>query len=220
MFLVLGLGNPGARYERTRHNAGFLVVDRLGSRAGVTVARKQHGALVENARLGDQPVVLAKPQTFMNLSGQAGASLRGFYKVADADVIVVHDDVDLPFGDVRVKQGGGHGGHNGLRDLSAKLGPGYVRVRFGVGRPPAGWDTADYVLANFTAEETEKVDAAVDEAADAVGLVVAQGVAAAMNLVNRRGELPTPRPAPTTASGPAPARGARGPKPSGGGQPA
>lgn len=186
MHLVLGLGNPGARYERTRHNAGFLVVDRLASRAGVAVEKKAHGALVESCRLDDHPVVLAKPQTFMNLSGQAAASLRGFYKVEQQDVVVVHDDVDLPFGDVRVKKGGGHGGHNGLRDLNAKIGADYVRVRFGVGRPPEGWDTADYVLAGFTSGEEARLAGLVDQAADAVGLVVSRGVDAAMTEINRR----------------------------------
>jgi PTH1 family peptidyl-tRNA hydrolase len=199
MHLVLGLGNPGARYERTRHNAGFLVVDRLASRAGVAVERKQLGALVESGRIDGQSVVFAKPQTFMNLSGQAAASLRGYFKVAEEAVVVVHDDVDLPFGDVRVKKGGGHGGHNGLRDLNAKLGPGYVRVRFGVGRPPEGWDTADYVLANFTSAEEAQLPTLVDEAADAVGLVVSQGVEAAMGKVNRR-----PRPAGTPDGSAAP----------------
>jgi PTH1 family peptidyl-tRNA hydrolase len=196
MHLVVGLGNPGARYERTRHNAGFLVVDRLASRAGVGVERKQHGALVESARLDGNPVVFAKPQTFMNLSGQAVASLRGYYKVADDAVVVIHDDVDLPFGDVRVKKGGGHGGHNGLRDLNQKIGQTYVRVRFGVGRPPEGWDTADFVLANFTADEEAQLPALVDEAAAAVGLVVSRGVDAAMNQINRRPRAGTPDGAP------------------------
>ena len=197
MHLVLGLGNPGARYERTRHNAGFLVVDRLADRhrgrshssarpSAVLEWKKQHGALVDTVRFADREVVLAKPQSFMNLSGQVGASLRGWYKVENDDVVVVHDDVDLPFGDVRVKKGGGHGGHNGLRDLVAKLGSGdFVRVRFGVGRPAAGWDTADYVLATWTAEEEARVPEIVDLAADAVERVVAEGPERAMNQINR-----------------------------------
>lgn len=191
MNLVLGLGNPGKRYERTRHNAGFLVVDRLAERRGATVERRQLGSLVESVRIGDEPVVLAKPQTFMNLSGQAAASLRGYYKVADDDIVVVHDDVDLPFGDVRVKKGGGHGGHNGLRDLQAKLGnAGFVRVRFGVGRPPAGWDTADYVLAGFSEQEAGELPEVIDRAADAVEKVVTEGPVAAMNLLNTRPARP------------------------------
>lgn len=184
MHLVLGLGNPGGRYERTRHNAGFLVVDRLADRHRGRIEKKQLGALVDSVRVGDRDVVLAKPQSFMNLSGQPAASLRGWYKVADDDVVVVHDDVDLPFGDVRVKKGGGHGGHNGLRDLVAKIGAQFVRVRFGVGRPPSGWDTADYVLAPWSAEEDPLVPELVDRAADAVEKVVTQGAERAMNTVN------------------------------------
>src|SRR5689334_6874953 len=110
MHLVLGLGNPGRRYEKTRHNVGFLVVDRLAARHGADVGRNQLGALVGTARVHDRDVVLAKPQGFMNLSGQPAASLRGWYKVADEELVVVHDEVDLPFGDVRVKKGGGAGG--------------------------------------------------------------------------------------------------------------
>jgi PTH1 family peptidyl-tRNA hydrolase len=187
MHLVLGLGNPGRKYERTRHNAGFLVVDRLGDRQRVSVDRAQLGALVASVHLGDHPVLLAKPQSFMNLSGQPAASLRGYYKVVNDDVIVIHDDVDLPFGDVRVKKGGGHGGHNGLRDLQEKLGTaGFVRVRVGVGRPPEGWETADYVLSPFHTPEEAALPELVDRAADAVELVVQRGTEAAMNQVNMR----------------------------------
>jgi len=190
MHLVLGLGNPGGRYERTRHNAGFLVVDRLADRYLGRIEKKQAGALVDTVRIQDHDVVLAKPQSFMNLSGQVGASLRGWYKVADEDVVVIHDDVDLPFGDVRVKKGGGHGGHNGLRDLVAKIGPDFVRVRFGVGRPPAGWDTADYVLAPWSADEDARVPELVDLAAEAVERVVTEGPVRAMNTVNSVSRAP------------------------------
>jgi len=193
MHLVLGLGNPGRRYERTRHNAGFLVVDRIAERHRVVVERRQLGAVVESVRFGDRPVVLAKPQSFMNLSGQPTVSLRGWYKVTNDDLVVVHDDVDLPFGDLRVKKGGGHGGHNGLRDIDEKLGSAaYVRVRVGVGRPPPGRDTADWVLAPFAPEEEAELPALFDRAADAVVLVVEQGLDRAMSQVNqkRRSERP------------------------------
>ena len=193
MHLVLGLGNPGRRYERTRHNAGFLVVDRIAERHRVAVERRQLGAVVESVRFGEHPVVLAKPQSFMNLSGQPAVSLRGWYKVTNDDVVVVHDDVDLPFGDLRVKKGGGHGGHNGLRDIDEKLGSAaYVRVRVGVGRPPPGRDTADWVLAPFAPEEEAELPALFDRAADAVVLVVEQGLDRAMSRVNqkRRAERP------------------------------
>ncbi|HHO50540.1 MAG TPA: aminoacyl-tRNA hydrolase [Deltaproteobacteria bacterium] len=186
MHLVLGLGNPGRRYVHTRHNAGFLVVDRLAERRGVACERRQLGALVETVRIGTETVVLAKPQTFMNLSGQAAASLSGFYKPGGEQLVVVHDDVDLPFGQIRVKKGGGHGGHNGLRDLGARLREPFLRVRLGVGRPPAGWDTADHVLGRWSADEEAALPGLVEEAADAVELVVTQGVVAAMNQVNVR----------------------------------
>jgi PTH1 family peptidyl-tRNA hydrolase len=194
MFLVVGLGNPGARYAKTRHNAGFLVVDALAGRWSCAVDKNQLGAEVGTARApakGDRPeqaVVLAKPQGFMNLSGQPVASLKGYYKVANSDIVVVHDEVDLPFGDIRVKVGGGHGGHNGLRDLVARLGdPGFVRVRFGVGRPPEGWDTADYVLSKWTSDEQAAIDAGlVVEAADAVENVIRLGSQAAMNQHNTK----------------------------------
>lgn len=187
MHLVLGLGNPGRRYERTRHNAGFLVVDRIAERHRVTVERRQLGAMVESVRFGEHPVVLAKPQSFMNLSGQPAVSLRGWYKVANDDVVVVHDDVDLPFGDLRVKKGGGHGGHNGLRDIDEKLGTaGYVRVRVGVGRPASGRTTADWVLEPFAPAEEAELPGLVERAAEAVVLVVEQGVDVAMSQVNQR----------------------------------
>ncbi len=185
MFLVLGLGNPGRKYEETRHNAGFLVADRLAERWGTSLEERQFKALIGKARIHGKPVILVKPQTFMNLSGEAAVSLRGYYKVPDAQIVVVHDDVDIPFGEVRVKNGGGHGGHNGLRDLSQRLGGGhYIRVRFGVSRPPPGWDTADYVLGAFSRDESSQVDALVDRAADAVEAVVRDGVLAAMNVFN------------------------------------
>lgn len=191
MFLVVGLGNPGRRYEKTRHNAGFLVADRLAARAGVFCDRAQLGALVCRATLVGTDAVLAKPQSFMNLSGQAAASLRGFYKVEIPDCVVVHDDLDIPFGEIRVKVGGGHGGHNGLRDLNEKLGgPGYTRVRFGVSRPPEGWDTADYVLTAWSDREQAELGALVDRAADAVEAVLRDGVSRAMNSFNTRPKAP------------------------------
>jgi len=191
MFLVLGLGNPGRRYEATRHNAGFRVVDRLAERRGVAIDKKQLGALVTTL----EPMILAKPQGYMNLSGQVAASLRGFYKVGDEDIVVVHDEVDLPFGDIRVKRGGGTAGHNGVKDVADKLGTReFIRVRCGVGRPPDGWDTADYVLASFTADEATHVPAIVDRAADAVEHIVTDGLERAMQTVNSRPRRTDPSP--------------------------
>lgn len=184
MHLVVGLGNPGARYARNRHNAGFLVASRVAERAASTVDRKQFGALVADASVRGKRVAVVLPQGFMNVSGQPVASVAGYYKVPVADTIVVHDDMDLPFGRLRVRVGGGHGGHNGVRDIQRALGADFVRVRVGVGRPPAEWDPADYVLANWTAEESAGLDAVVDRAADAVESVVGDGVTVAMNKFN------------------------------------
>jgi PTH1 family peptidyl-tRNA hydrolase len=186
MHLVLGLGNPGRRYDTTRHNIGFLVVDGLAARCNEGF-RGQLGAQVCKVRLADRDVVLAKPQSFMNLSGQPTVSLRGYYKVAEEDLLVVHDDVDIPFGQVRIKRGGGHGGHNGLRDILAKLGAaGFVRIRVGVSRPPPGWDTARYVLAPWAPEEERDLPGIVDRASDAVTAVVRDGATSAMNQFNTR----------------------------------
>jgi len=177
MFLVLGLGNPGGQYARTRHNVGFLVADRLAERDGAVCDRKQLGALVARATLGGEAAVIAKPTSFMNESGQPAASLRGYYKLTNRDVVVIHDDLELPFGEVQVKDGGGHGGHNGLRDLQRRLGGNdFLRVRVGIGRPPSNWDVADYVLAAFSAEEAHTLPDIVEQAADAVERVLSSGV--------------------------------------------
>ena len=184
MHLVVGLGNPGARYAKTRHNVGFLVVERLADRAGTSVERKLFGALVADAQVGGKKSLLALPQQFMNLSGQPTASLMGFYKVPVADVVVVHDDMDLPYGRLRVRVGGGHGGHNGIRDIQRLVGNEFVRVRFGVGRPPPPMDPADYVLGTWSSEETSQLTSLVDAAADAVECVFRDGSAKAMNTFN------------------------------------
>ncbi len=186
MHLVIGLGNPGKRYEETRHNVGFLVVDRLAARSGDAVSTKQFGALVGKASVGGDTAVLAKPQSFMNLSGQPVASLKGYYKANNDQIVVVHDDMDIPFGEVRVKVGGGHGGHNGLRDLSKRIGQDYVRVRVGVSRPPEGWNPADYVLGTWRADERAALDAFVDRTADCVEATVRDGAQSAMNTFNQR----------------------------------
>ena len=190
MFLVLGLGNPGRKHSQTRHNVGFLVADRLAERAGEQVDKKQLGALVAKVLVSNKPGVIAKPQSYMNLSGQPAASLKGFFKVENTDTIVVHDELDIPFGDVRVKVGGGHGGHNGIRDLNKHVGNDTIRVRVGVGRPPEGWDTADYVLGKWSPAEASGLPTIVDDAADAVEAILRDGVMAAMNHFNTRGRVP------------------------------
>lgn len=184
MQLAVGLGNPGARYARTRHNVGFLVVERLAARAGVSVEKKLFGALVGDGSLAGAKVMFAMPQQFMNVSGQAIASILGFYKIPKESLIVVHDDMDLPFGRLRVRVGGGHGGHNGIRDIHRLVGQDFVRVRVGVGRPPEKMDPADYVLSVWTPAESRDLDSLVDTAADAVESVVRVGATQTMNVFN------------------------------------
>ncbi len=185
MLLLVGLGNPGARYAQTRHNVGFRVVDRVAERAGVVVDRKAFGALVAEANVGGRKVLLVQPQQFMNVSGQAVSSLLGFYKLDRKALVVAHDDMDLPFGRLRLREGGGHGGHNGIRDIQRLCGGNdFPRMRVGVGRPPEGWDPADYVLGSWASSELPLVDTLIDRAADAFEMVVREGFTRAMNTFN------------------------------------
>jgi len=181
-WLVVGLGNPGTEYARTRHNVGFMVADLIASRLGARFGRHRAAvAQVAEARLGvggDAPrVVLAKPMTFMNLSGGPVAALRRFYKVPLEQIIAVHDELDIPYGQLRLKRGGGEGGHNGLRSLSGSLGGrDYLRVRLGIGRPPGRQDPADYVLSDFSAAERKELDFVLDRAADATEALIQRGL--------------------------------------------
>jgi len=187
MRLVVGLGNPGRKYQNTRHNAGFLVLDHLAQTGDTTLSTKQFGALVAKTLIAHTPAILAKPQSYMNLSGQPVASLCGYYKIDPDALLVVHDDVDLPLGQVRIKQGGGHGGHNGLRNIAQQLSSrAFVRVRVGVSRPPPGWDTADYVLSNWSSAEKESLEPIIERSVRAITAIVDQGVLAAMNQFNTR----------------------------------
>ncbi|HTG01112.1 MAG TPA: aminoacyl-tRNA hydrolase [Nitrospirota bacterium] len=187
MKIIIGLGNPGRKYARTRHNAGFLVLDELASDLSAVFSQEKHDALLCKARIGTEPLILAKPLTFMNDSGRAVAALlRDAYSSA-GDLIVVHDDLDLPLGAVRVKIGGGHGGHNGLRSLIDILGTAeFLRIRIGINRPPAGCDAAEYVLSPFLPEERSAVNDAVKKAAEAVRASVSDGPVRAMNLFNKQ----------------------------------
>jgi PTH1 family peptidyl-tRNA hydrolase len=181
-WLVVGLGNPGREYERNRHNVGFAVAELLAGRIGARFARARRAvADVAEGRLGvgvDAPrLVIAKPLTFMNLSGGPVASLRQFYKIPPAQVIAVHDELDVPFGALRAKLGGGEGGHNGLRSISQSLGTkDYLRTRFGIGRPPGRQDPADYVLSDFSATERKELEFLVDRAADIAESLITHGL--------------------------------------------
>ena len=189
MFLLVGLGNPGQKYARTRHNVGFDVVDRLGERWGIAVTRSSSQSLVGDGLVKNERAVLMKPQAYVNLSGGPVRAAMDFYKVPIGNVVVVHDELEVPFGRVRVKRSGGHGGHNGIRDLNQHLGTDYPRVRVGTGRPPEGWDPADFVLSRWKDDEGQEVLRMIERACDAMECVVAEGVDAAMNRFN--GEAPT-----------------------------
>lgn len=183
--LIVGLGNPGPEYERSRHNAGFMAVDLLGENLRASYWKDEGGAKVAVVRLGDDELVLAKPQTFVNASGAAVKRLRDVYGVPLESLIVIHDDIDLLPGAVRVKRGGGHGGHNGLRSISEVLGEGgYVRVRIGVGRPPGRMDPADFVLQPMRGETLEDFEAVIPTAVQAAMHVLENGVESAMQEFN------------------------------------
>ncbi len=195
MKLIVGLGNPGARYDNTRHNIGFRVIDALARRWSVDQWREQHQALVARVREGDEAVLVAKPVTFMNLSGEAVAGLAGFYKVAVPDVLVVLDEVALPLGRLRAGRGGSHGGHNGLKSVIGRLGTTDVsRLRIGVGRGDGQKELADHVLGTFAGDEREQVEAAVLRAADAAVMFVTEGIERVMNAFNAANDKQDPGP--------------------------
>jgi PTH1 family peptidyl-tRNA hydrolase len=199
--LVVGLGNPGRKYERNRHNVGFMAVERLARSHGFSDFKDKWSGLFAKGELAlhgtRYPVTVLEPQTFMNLSGDAVQPAAAFLKVGLPQIVIVHDELDLAWRDVRLKVGGGHAGHNGLRSLIGRLGaPDFVRVRVGVGRPPPGFrgEVADYVLADFDAAEAAELGDVLDRTCRAVETVIALGAAKAMNAVNG--------PAPSAAVGP------------------
>lgn len=181
--LVVGLGNPGPDYAETRHNVGFRVVDLLATRAGGgRFSKHRSNADVLEGRLAGRRIVLAKPRTYMNVSGGPVANLAKYFSVPFEDIVVVHDELDLGFGVVRLKRGGGEGGHNGLRSITSSIGTReYLRVRFGIGRPPGRQDPADYVLKRFNGAEAKELEFAVDLAADATESLLQDGLEPAQN---------------------------------------
>lgn len=168
MFLIVGLGNPGPNYQRNRHNIGQLVLDELAGRIGSSFKSHKAGALTAEGRINQQKVVLAKSTGYMNLSGTPVAALAKFYSLEPDHLIVIHDELDLPFGELRTKFSGGHAGHNGLRDIIAHLGNDFHRIRFGIGRPPGRMEVSDFVLQNFSSEELKELDVLIALAADRV----------------------------------------------------
>ena len=189
-FLVVGLGNPGPSYAGNRHNVGAMVLDELAARAGVKLSPgkgKRARTLIGEGRLAGRRVVLARPTAYMNESGGPVRGLLDYHSIPPTDLVVLHDELDIPFASVRLKRGGGEGGHNGLRSISRSTGTkDYLRVRVGIGRPPGRQDPADFVLKDFSATERKELDLLVTEAADAAEELLAQGLEAAQNVVHPR----------------------------------
>lgn len=184
-YLVIGLGNPGPRYAGTRHNLGFMVLDLLADRIGAKFRSHKTRSEVIETRLAGVPAVLAKPRSFMNESGGPVTALRDFYKVPLERLVVVHDELDLPYGALRLKRGGGDNGHNGMRAVTKALGSReYLRVRVGIGRPPGRQDPADFVLRDFSSTERKELALNVDRAADAVEALLSRGLEPAQNAFN------------------------------------
>ncbi|MFD7237778.1 aminoacyl-tRNA hydrolase [Streptomyces syringium] len=188
-WLVVGLGNPGPEYAANRHNVGFMVADLLAERMRAKFKAHKSRAQVVEGRLGapgpsSRRVVIAKPMSFMNLSGGPTAALRDFYKVPVERIVAVHDELDIDYGQLRLKLGGGDNGHNGLKSITKALGPDYCRVRFGIGRPPGRMQVADFVLKDFSSTERKELDFEVDRAADAVETLIVDGLERAQGTYN------------------------------------
>ncbi len=189
MKMIVGLGNPGLQYAGTRHNTGFSVLTVLSDRLNIPVNKKQCDALVGHGFIGTEKVLLVMPQTYMNLSGNAVGALQRFYQCEPEDIIVIYDDIDLAAGALRIRARGSAGSHNGMKSVIKMLGTeDFPRVRVGVGAKPEGWDLADYVLSRFTKEELPKMRETVENAADAVEIIVREGVESAQNKLNRKPE--------------------------------
>lgn len=186
-WVVVGLGNPGPKYERTRHNAGVMVIRELLERTGRSLKNHKSGAAIAECEISGEKVVLARATSYMNESGRPVRALCGFYKTPPGRLIVVHDELDVSFGDIRVKLGGGTAGHNGIKSLAQHLGSkDFIRVRVGISRPNGGRDPVDYVLGEFTGTERKELPFAISSAADAVEAILENGPEQAMNTINTR----------------------------------
>lgn len=189
MYIIAGLGNPKREYENTRHNIGFDVIEELAEQENIGVLEKKHKAVIGKGYIEGQKVILAKPQTFMNLSGESVRELIDYYKVDEtADLIVISDDISLAPGQIRIRKRGSAGGHNGLKNIISHLGhDNFIRIRMGVGEKPRGYDLADYVLGHFGGDERKLMDEAMKKACDAIRLIIKEDADAAMNRYNSKG---------------------------------
>ena len=186
-YLIAGLGNPGSAYDNTRHNIGFRAAERAAERLGVKIGKKKFRSLCAEAIYSDKKLLIIKPQTFMNASGEALREAKEFYKIALEQVIVVYDELDLPLGNIRVNRGGGSAGHNGIRSVIASLGSGeFCRVRIGIGKPSGKKEGRDHVLSTFAADERDTAAEMVETAVEATLEIISAGVDSAMNKFNSR----------------------------------
>lgn len=185
MKMIVGLGNPGNEYADTRHNVGWMLLDALAGHLGITEWRSREKGMVAEGRIGSEKVLLVKPLTYMNNSGECVGPLMRWYKLAPEDVMVAHDDMDIPIGTIRIRKKGSAGGHNGIKSLLQHIGAEeFGRIRIGIGRPPAGWTVINHVLAKFTAEERAEIGHAIDYLIPAVECMVLEGADMAMNKFN------------------------------------
>jgi PTH1 family peptidyl-tRNA hydrolase len=185
VYIIAGLGNPGPRYANTRHNIGFIALDMLAEKLGIKVTKIKHKALIGEGTLAGEKIILAKPQTYMNLSGESILDLKSWYKVEDSRIIIIYDDIDLDVGVLRIRPSGSAGTHNGMRSIIYQLqSQDFPRVRLGIGRPPEGWDLKDYVLSTFRDDEIPKLKDACQRAVEGVELIITKGVNYAMSRCN------------------------------------
>jgi PTH1 family peptidyl-tRNA hydrolase len=192
MWLIVGLGNPGPKYELTRHNIGFLAIDAMADRNGVSTFKNSFQGLLARFDVATQPCVALKPETYMNKSGISVQQAAAFHKIDLDHIIVVHDELDLPLGDIRIKKGGGNSGHNGLKDITRLLGEGFIRIRLGIGRPTIKGTEADFVLSAFTDKELIIVNEILDKACTAIETIVSEGLEIAL----RQCQTPKKKPEP------------------------
>jgi PTH1 family peptidyl-tRNA hydrolase len=192
MWLIVGLGNPGAQYELTRHNIGFLAIDALASAMGIITFKEAFFSDTAKVSIKNESCLLEKPQTFMNCSGKAVASAMSFYKPSLDHVMVIHDDLDLPLGEIRIKLGGGSGGHNGLKDITQNLGEGYVRIRLGIGRPKEKGTEADFVLSRFSDAELKLLPDIFSDTNNAIETLISEGLPAAQQKCQKKPVLSEP----------------------------
>ncbi|MEE1243860.1 aminoacyl-tRNA hydrolase [Frisingicoccus sp.] len=187
MYLIAGLGNPTKTYEGTRHNVGFDMIDVLGNKFGIDVTTKKHKALVGRGIIEGMRVILAKPQTYMNLSGESIREIADFYKIEPENIIIIYDDISLDVGRLRIRKKGSAGGHNGIKNIIAHLGTQeFPRIKVGIGEKPEGWDLADYVLSKYSKEEQKALDEASEGVIGAVKLIVMDDIDGAMNQYNAK----------------------------------